>query len=152
MLSLPGAPTDDPGLVLAGARRLARHGQIAEAVTAFRHAEALLDDPEFRRRCTVERSAAAVWLPNPSLPPMPASYETGADSMLLRLSLELRELTRQVRDPEASERPLVRGLAQLLTGDLAAARRELVQSPVRHRRHQQRGNPLPCASPPDSWM
>ena len=64
MLSLPGAPTDDPSLVLAGARRLARHGQIAEAVTAFRHAEALLDDPEFRRRCTVERSAAAVWLPH----------------------------------------------------------------------------------------
>ena len=74
------------------------HGmvRIAEAVAAFRHAEALLDDPEFRRRCTVERSAAAVWLPNPSLPPMPASYETGPDSMLLRLSLELRELTRQV--------------------------------------------------------
>ena len=56
---------------------------------------------------------------------MPASTETGADSTLLRLSLELRQLTRQVRDPEASERPLVRGLAQLLTGDLAAAAREL---------------------------
>ena len=139
MLSLPGAPTDDPSLVLAGARRLARYGQIAEAVAAFRHAEALLDDPEFRRRCTVERSAAAVWLPNPSLPPMPASYETGPDSMLLRLSLELRELTRQVRDPEASERPLVRGLAQLLTGDLAAAARELG------------AESRPASTPPAAW-
>jgi len=139
MLSLPGAPTDDPSLVLAGARRLARHGQIAEAVAAFRQAEALLDDPEFRRRCTVERSAAAVWLPNPSLPPMPASYETGADSMLLRLSLELRELTRQVRDPETPERPLVRGLAQLLTGDLAAAARELG------------AESRPASAPPAAW-
>ena len=76
MLSLPGAPTDDPGLVLAGARRLARNGQIAEAVVAFRQAEALLDDPEFRRRCTVERSTAAVWLPQAPIPPMPAAHET----------------------------------------------------------------------------
>ena len=124
MLSLPGAPTDDPGLVLAGARRWARHGQITEAVAAFRHAEALLDDPEFRRRCTAERRAAAVWLPHAPLPPMPA-YETDPDSTLLRLSLELRQLTRQVSDPEASERPLVRGLGLLLTGDLNAAGRTL---------------------------
>ena len=90
MLSLPGAPTDDPGLVLAGARRLARHGQIAEAVAAFRQAEALLDDPEFRRRCTVERSTAAIWLPQAPIPPMPAGHETDANSTMLRLSLELR--------------------------------------------------------------
>jgi ATP/maltotriose-dependent transcriptional regulator MalT len=125
MLSLPGAPTDDPGLVLAGARRLARHGQIAEAVVAFRHAEALLDDPEFRHRCASERNAAAVWLPHTSLPPLPAPHETDHDSMLLRLSLELRQLTRQVRDPDASDRPLVRGLGLLLTGDIAGAAREL---------------------------
>jgi DNA-binding SARP family transcriptional activator/energy-coupling factor transporter ATP-binding protein EcfA2 len=125
VLSLPGAPTDDPGLVLAGARRLARHGRIADAITAFRHAEALLDDPEFRRRCTVERSAAAVWLPQAALPPTPRPYEADPDSTLLRLSLELRQLTRQVRDPQMSERPLVRGLALLLTGDFVAAAQEL---------------------------
>jgi ATP/maltotriose-dependent transcriptional regulator MalT len=84
LLSLPGAPTDDPGLVLAGARRLARHGRIADAITAFRHAEALLDDPEFRRRCAMERSAAAVWLPHAALPPMPSRYEADSDSTLLR--------------------------------------------------------------------
>jgi ATP/maltotriose-dependent transcriptional regulator MalT len=125
MLSLPGAPTDDPGLVLAGARRLARHGQVAEAVAAFRHAEALLDDPEFRRRCMAERSAAAVWLPHASLPPLPAATEIDPDSTLLRLSIELRQLTRRVRDPDGFQSPLVRGLAQLLTGDPAAAAREL---------------------------
>ena len=150
-LSLPGAPTDDPGLVLAGARRLARNGQIAEAVTAFRHAEALLDDPEFRRRCTAERSAAAIWLPHAPLPPMPAPSETDPDSTLLRLSLELRQLTRQVRDPEASERPLVRGLSLLLTGDLAAAARELRRTtPVRIRRRLRPGSPSRSASPPAS--
>ena len=125
VLSLPGAPTDDPGLVLAGARRLARHGRIADAITAFRHAEALLDDPEFRRRCTVERNAAALWLPHAPLPPMPSPHKTDPDSTLLRLSFELRQLTCQVRDPETSERPLVRGLALLLTGDLVAAAQEL---------------------------
>ena len=125
MLSLPGAPTDDPGLVLAGARRLARHGQIAESVVAFRQAEALLDDPEFRRRCTVERSTAAIWLPQASIPPMPAAHETDPNSTMLRLSLELRQVSRQVRDPYFSDRPLVRGLALLLAGDLAAATRQL---------------------------
>ena len=125
MLSLPGAPTDDPGLVLAGARRLARHGQIAESVVAFRQAEALLDDPEFRRRCTVERSTAAIWLPQASIPPMPAGHEADANSTMLRLSLELRQVSRQVRDPYFSDRPLVRGLALLLAGDLGAASRQL---------------------------
>ncbi len=128
-LSLPGAPTDDPSLVLAGARRLARNGKIAEAVAAFRHAEALLDDPEFRRRCAAEQRAAAVWLPHASLPPMPGPSEADPDSTPLRLSLQLRELTLQVRDPEASERPLIRGLSLLLTGHLAAAARELRNSP-----------------------
>ena len=111
--------------VLAGARRLARHGQIAEAVVAFQHAEALLDDPEFRRRCMVERIAAAVWLPNAAIPPMPAPYEIDPDSTLLRLSIQLRQLTRQIDDPDGSERPLVRGLARLLPGDRIAAAREL---------------------------
>ena len=45
MLSLPGAPTDDPGLVLAGARRLSRHGRIAESVAAFRQAEGAAGRP-----------------------------------------------------------------------------------------------------------
>jgi ATP/maltotriose-dependent transcriptional regulator MalT/DNA-binding SARP family transcriptional activator len=125
VLSLPGAPTDDPGLVLASARRLARHGQIAEAVAAFRHAEVLLDDPEFRRRCTVERNAAAVWLPHAVRHPRLVPYGSDPDATLLRLSVELRQLTRQVRDPDASERPLIRGLALLLAGDLDDAAREL---------------------------
>jgi DNA-binding SARP family transcriptional activator/energy-coupling factor transporter ATP-binding protein EcfA2 len=127
-LLLPGAPTDDPSLVLAGARRLARNGRIAEAVTAFRHAEALLDDPEFRRRCSAERSAVAVWLPQAALPSMPDPYDADPDSSLLRLSLELRQLTRQLRDSDTSQKPLVRSLALLLTGDPVAAADELARA------------------------
>jgi DNA-binding SARP family transcriptional activator len=57
---------------------------------------------------------------------MPSPHKTDSDSTLLRLSFELRQLTRQVRDPETSERPLVRGLALLLSGDLVAAAQELL--------------------------
>jgi DNA-binding SARP family transcriptional activator len=114
MLSLPGAPTDDPGLVLAGARRLLRHGLISESVAAYRQAEALLDDPEFRRRCTEERTAAALWLPH-AAQPRPGS------SRPVQLSAELRQITREVRHPEEHSHGLVRGLATMLTGDLPGA-------------------------------
>lgn len=114
MLSLPGAPTDDPGLVLAGARRLLRHGLVAESVTAFRQAETLLDDPEFGRRCSAERAAAAIWLPGSS---GEVAYETRGN----RLSAELRRITRAVRDPGRAGHDLVRGLATMLSGDLPGA-------------------------------
>jgi DNA-binding SARP family transcriptional activator/energy-coupling factor transporter ATP-binding protein EcfA2 len=123
MLSLPGAPIDDPALVLAGARRLARRGRISESVAAFRQAETLLDDPDFCRRCALERSAIALWLPGPALPPMPTSDEP--ESSLLRLSTELRQLTLNVRKSSTSTRPLVRGIALLLTGNRLAASRQL---------------------------
>ena len=115
VLSLPGAPTDDPGLVLAGARRLGRHGLISEAVAAYRQAEALLDDPEFRRRCAEERTAAALWLPHAVALPHSGS------SPPVRLSAELRQITREVRHPEEHSHVLVRGLATMLTGDVAGA-------------------------------
>ena len=141
MLSLPGAPNDDPGLVLAGARRLARNGQIAESVVAFRQAEALLDDPEFRRRCTAGtqrggRLAAARAASSDACCPTRQIH----DSTLLRLFLELRAAHASGPRPGGSKRPLVRGLALLLTGDLAAAAREL------------RGpDPRPDSAPAPAW-
>ncbi|WP_375425712.1 BTAD domain-containing putative transcriptional regulator [uncultured Friedmanniella sp.] len=115
MLALPGAPTDDPGLVLAGARRLLRNGLVTESVAAFRQAELLLDDREFSRRCAAERAAAAVWLPQPTGEPLPGAGRG------LRLSAELRQITREVRDPGAAEHDLTRGLATMLAGDLPGA-------------------------------
>ena len=49
---------DDPWLALVRARRLQREGAFEAAVAAFRDAEALLEDSEFRRRCGEERAAA----------------------------------------------------------------------------------------------
>lgn len=126
MLALPGAPTDDPGLVLASARRLARDGQVEAASTAYREAERLLDDPAFRRRCATERQALGVWLPQSptaSLPPMPQG--TDPESALFRLAIELRRLTRDVRRPESYDRGWLRALASLLAGDASAAERLL---------------------------
>ena len=126
MLALPGAPTDDPGLVLAGARRLARDGQVEKALEAYREAERLLDDPGFGRRCAAERQAVGVWLPQSAtsaLPPVPPGAD--AESALLRLSIELRRLTRDVRRPESYERGWLRGLAYVLAGDLVTAERLL---------------------------
>ncbi|HYI54830.1 MAG TPA: AAA family ATPase [Microlunatus sp.] len=126
MLALPGAPTDDPGLVLAGARRLARDGQVDKALEAYREAERLLDDPGFGRRCAAERQAVGVWLPQSAtsaLPPVPPGGD--AESALLRLSIELRRVTRDVRRPESYDRGWLRGLASLLSGDLVAAERLL---------------------------
>ncbi|MDN5771476.1 MAG: winged helix-turn-helix domain-containing protein, partial [Microlunatus sp.] len=128
MLALPGAPTDDPGLVLAGARRLARDGQLSSAIQAYRDAERLLDDPAFGRRCLAERQAIAIWLPPPSngaSPRLPTSNDP--ESQLLRLSIELRRLTRDVRRPESFDRGWLRGLAYALAGDLGAAEDELEQ-------------------------
>ena len=129
MLALPGAPTDDPGLVLAGARRLARDGQVEKALAAYREAERLLDDPGFGRRCAAERQAVGVWLPQSAtsaLPPVPPGAD--AESALLRLSIELRRLTRDVRRPESYERDWLRGLAYLLSGDQETAERLLAGS------------------------
>ncbi len=126
MLALPGAPTDDPGLVLAGARRLARDGQVERALAGYREAERLLDDPGFGRRCAAERQAVGVWLPQSAtsaLPPVPPGAD--AESALLRLSIELRRLTRDVRRPDSYDRDWLRGLAHLLSGDLETAERLL---------------------------
>ena len=62
---------DDPWLALVHARRLQRAGDFAAAVKAFRDAETLLDDSEFRRRCGEERAAAQVWLADATIPDQP---------------------------------------------------------------------------------
>lgn len=130
LMALPGAPTDDPGLVLAGARRLARDGRIEPALAAYREAERLLDDPGFGRRCVIERKAVGVWLPRSSVVPQPAAPNgRDAESELLRLSIELRRLTRELGRPNTFEPGWLRGLAYALTGDLTAAQVELRVGP-----------------------
>ena len=113
----PGVPADDPGIVVAGARRLLRNGLIADAVAAYRHAESLMDDLDFTARCAHERAVAQLWLPQPvGLEP----GRTKAAEPDLQLSLELRTATRTLRTPNA-ERGLAAALGRLLAGDLTGA-------------------------------
>jgi DNA-binding SARP family transcriptional activator len=115
-MSLSGALADDPGLLVAGARRLWRDGMIAEAVTAFRQAEGLMDDPDFRAQWADERAIAAVWLPDADVEPgrQPSSHRG------LRLARTLRQSLLTVGDPDDSE-SLIRGVNRLLSGRTAEA-------------------------------
>ena len=122
---LPGRPNDDPGLVLVGARRLLRNGLVSEAVAAYKQAESLMDDPDFRERCAEERVVAALWLPQPG-DPRP-QQET---SRAIRLSRELRSVTQDVRQPAALSTGLARGAGYLLSGQPEQAARVLRQAPA----------------------
>ena len=116
-MGLSGALADDPGLLVASARRLWRDGMIAEAVTAFRQAEGLMDDPDFRARWADERAIAAVWLPDADVEPgrQPSTHRG------LRLARELRRSLLMVADPASAESGLVRGVNLLLSGRATAA-------------------------------
>jgi DNA-binding SARP family transcriptional activator len=116
-MGLSGVLADDPGLLVASARRLWRDGMIAEAVTAFRQAEGLMDDPAFRSRWADERAIAAVWLPDADVEPgRQPSTDRG-----LRLARELRQSLLTLGDSDDSESGLVRGFNRLLDGRTDAA-------------------------------
>ena len=119
-------PVDDPWLALARARRLHRQGSIAAAVAAFRRADALLDDDDFRRRCRAGRTAAALWLPG-GLPL--GQRATGREDTDATGPAAVEELVRgatcHVGPLPADAPPLAVGIARLLAGDLTAARESL---------------------------
>ena len=87
---------DDPWLALVRARRLQRAGAFAAAVAAFRDAEGLLDDSEFRRRCGEERAVPRVWLADATIPDQP-----GPDAASPRaVAQAVRAATRRVPSPD----------------------------------------------------
>ena len=119
-----GITTDDPWLALAHARRLQRLGALAESVAAFRHAEGLLDDADFRRRCQDERAAVNLWLGGGDRPPQDGQRASGSHS----LAETVRRATYRLgEDRDSSAPPLARGLCRLLAGDPAAARAALAR-------------------------
>jgi DNA-binding SARP family transcriptional activator len=117
----------DPWLTLAEARHRLRRGAVAAAVSAFRHAEAMLAEPGFEAQCRRERQLAAQWLPSP--PPAPARPHEQVPPVR-HWSEQLRDLTRALPRPPASpgtshgER-LLAGVSHLLAGRLGAATRVL---------------------------
>jgi DNA-binding SARP family transcriptional activator len=122
LVKVPGLPPDDPHLVLADARRLARFGRVAEAERGFRLAESLLDDPDFQARCVLERYAVAEWLPHA---PVPDAHQAPPQERSVRLSRELRHLTRTVSEPMRATTRLARGIGLLLAGDPRSAGQEV---------------------------
>ena len=126
-VGLSGAPNDDPGLLVVGARRLLRNGLVAEAVAAFQQAETLMDDPDFRERCAEERAIASMWLPSP---PSGEQRPLAETSRAMRLSRELRSVALDVRNPAALTTGLARGAGFLLAGEPDLAARVLRQAPA----------------------
>lgn len=112
-----GLPDDDPWLALARARRLFRSGAIAAAVSAYRHAESMLDDPDFQARCANERAQAETWAPHP-LPP-------GQATPVRRTGQAIRQATRRLPGPGGEADPLAAGTISLLAGRFALAREAL---------------------------
>ena len=113
---------DDPWLALVRARRLQRAGAFAAAVAAFREAEGLLDDSEFRRRCGEERAVAGVWLADATLPDQPVPGATPSRAA----AQSVRAATRRLPAPDRlPPQPLAEGVVLLLAGDVGRAARKL---------------------------
>lgn len=110
--------SDDPWIALTDARRMFRSGRIADAASAFRRAESLLEDGDLRTRCAVERAVVEDWLP--SAPRDPAM---SSDSPL-QVSRGLRRATRSALSV-SDESGLVGGVTRLLSGDTVGAATEL---------------------------
>ncbi len=113
---------DDPWLALVRARRLQRAGAFAAAVAAFREAEGLLDDSEFRRRCGEERAVAGVWLADATLPDQPVPGATRSRAA----AQSVRAATRRLPAPDRlPPQPLAEGVVLLLAGEVGRAARKL---------------------------
>jgi DNA-binding SARP family transcriptional activator len=122
----------DPWLALANARRLAREGALRQALEAFRHAQSLYDDPNYRQLCRTEIQAVALWLPRPptaaEVPPA-SPHWSSALREALRLSPDLRTLPTPASSANARD-ALGYGLAALTAGELRRAR--AVFESIRH--------------------
>jgi len=115
---------DDPWLALVRARRLQREGAFEAAVAAFRDAEALLDDFEFRRRCGEERAVARIWLADGTIPDQPPADMTTPRAAAQAVRAATRRLPPPGRRPA---HPLADGVVLLLAGEPSAAARKLAR-------------------------
>lgn len=113
----------DPWLSLAEARRRVREGALGAAIQAYRQAESLLDEPEFRESCRRERTAASLWA-TPSVGERgwmsPAPTDTRHWSARVRAAT--RRSTEIPSDRADSGERLARGVSALLAGEFSRAR------------------------------
>ncbi len=130
-LLLPASVVEhDPWLSLAEARRRVREGSLAAAVEAFRRAESLLDEPDFRDICRRERAVALLWTKGRGVGPT-WTLEAAHWSVQLRVATQHAQraaaATAGVLDPERGQPDLGgadrlgRGLVALVNGEFLAA-------------------------------
>lgn len=108
----------DPWLVLAQARHRATNGQFEAAVTELRRAEELFSTESGRARCRSLRRLAGTWLP--AAPATRSHWSEWLRAATRRHPAVVAAEAEGLNDPAA---PLVSALAQLLAGDVTAARR-----------------------------
>ncbi len=135
-LLLPASVVEhDPWLSLAEARRRVREGSLTAAVEAFRRAENLLDEPDFRDICRRERAVAALWVKGrgggprwgPEADHWSVQLRAATAQASRALATPSRDLPSQTLGrsaPTTAER-LGQGLAALVSGDFAAATEHL---------------------------
>ena len=121
--------SNDPWLLLASARRLRADGRLAEAANAYRRAETAFGPTDAGQICKVERQAIGHWLNGAH----GLGGETRDPVAILRRAL-IRDPLAAVRAAErldAAEGQVVAGLAAIVAGHVARARRDLVHAAER---------------------
>ena len=117
----------DPWLAVANARRLVREGALARGVEAYRHAEALYDEPNYRQMCRQECAVASMWLPGNRSGRVP-------EPLVQHWANPLRDALRRAPEVAGSTATdgwvrLAHAVAAVAAGELRAAR-EILQSVV----------------------
>ncbi len=137
LLLPPSVVRHDPWLSLAQGRRLVRDGALAAASDAFRQAEDLLDEPDFRDSCRRERLVTWLWSSSGILGPGWAGAKHWSAAVRLATQRGRRDLlpadcspagvdvgsvAQTVSAATDTDEALSRGLALVLAGELTAAR------------------------------
>jgi DNA-binding SARP family transcriptional activator len=125
----PAIVSNDPWLLLANARRFRADGILGDAAEAYRRAEAAFGPSDAASMCRTERQALGPWLDGAN----PGRSERSEPSALLRAALT-RDPLAAARDAErlaTTEGEIVAGLAALVSGHVARARRDLLHAAER---------------------
>lgn len=116
----------DPWLALANARRLVREGAFARAAEAYRHAQALYDEPNYQQMCRYEAQVVSMWLPGyrSSRPAQTAGSQVQHWSVFLRDALRRSPdfATQSTLSAKDVRTRLMHALAAVSAGEITLAR------------------------------
>ena len=125
----PAIVSNDPWLLLANARRFRADGRLPDAAEAYRRAEAAFGPSDAASMCRAERQAVSPWLDGVTA----GRPERSNPSALLRAALTSDPLAaaREAERLATTEGEIVAGLAALVAGHVARARRDLLHAAER---------------------